>query len=67
MASYKDYTTICSSAPSEYLSIIGLQQKEKLIKRNLSIVSHNMNLLNKFFEKYAKYFEWVNLTKFFFS
>jgi aspartate/methionine/tyrosine aminotransferase len=58
-ASYKDYTSICNSVPSEFLSIVGLQNKEKLIARNLEIIRHNMTLLRSFFEKYDKYFEWV--------
>jgi aspartate/methionine/tyrosine aminotransferase len=31
MATFKDYTTICSSAPSELLSIIALRAKNKII------------------------------------
>jgi aspartate/methionine/tyrosine aminotransferase len=34
----KDYTTICSSAPSEILALIGLRAREWLIGRNVSIV-----------------------------
>jgi len=57
-ANYKDYTTICSSAPSEILSIIALQSKEKILKRNLTIIDSNLKLLNDFFSEFSNLFEW---------
>ncbi len=62
MASFKDYTSICSSAPSEYLSIIGLRNKDKLIQRNMDIIQNNLILLDAFFAKYSKYFSWIRPT-----
>ncbi|MBI1857733.1 MAG: aminotransferase class I/II-fold pyridoxal phosphate-dependent enzyme [Candidatus Melainabacteria bacterium] len=58
MAMFKDYTTICSSAPSEYLAIIGLKNKEKILKRNLGIISENLNKLNEFFNRHKSLFNW---------
>lgn len=58
LATYKDYTTICNSAPSEFLSIIALRNKEKLIKRNLEIVNGNLKLLNTFFKHHDRLFSW---------
>lgn len=58
MAAFKDYTTICSSAPSEFLSIIALRNKEKIFKRNLEIISKNLNTLDEFFNKYKDLFSW---------
>jgi aspartate/methionine/tyrosine aminotransferase len=55
---YKDYTTICSSAPSEILAIIGLRAKEKILKRNLGIIENNLKLLDLFFAKHGNLFEW---------
>jgi aspartate/methionine/tyrosine aminotransferase len=49
MASYKDYTTICNSAPSEFLSTIGLKHRETLWKRNRGLLSENLALLEDFF------------------
>ncbi|MFC2079761.1 aminotransferase class I/II-fold pyridoxal phosphate-dependent enzyme, partial [Candidatus Bipolaricaulota bacterium] len=37
VAEMKDYTTICSSAPSEWLATLGLRHREKFIRRNLDI------------------------------
>jgi len=59
VASFKDYTTICSSAPSEFLAIESLKAKEKLLSRNLSIVTHNLLILDSFFEKNKRYFSWI--------
>lgn len=57
-AIYKDYTTICSSAPSEILAIIALRAKDKILNRNLNIINSNLKLLDEFFAGYAKIFDW---------
>jgi aspartate/methionine/tyrosine aminotransferase len=57
-ALFKDYTTICNNAPCEILSIIALRNKEKIFKRNLKIISENLETLNSFFKKYDSLFEW---------
>jgi len=57
-AIYKDYTTICSSAPSEILAIIALRAKDKILKRNLDLIDSNLKILDKFFADHAKLFNW---------
>ena len=59
IASFKDFTSICNSAPSEFFSTLALKHKEHLIKRNLEIIDKNLKLLDKFFDKYNHLFEWV--------
>lgn len=59
MATFKDYTTICSSAPSELLSIIALRAKNKIISKHLTRIQRNIELLDNFFEEYENRFEWV--------
>jgi aspartate/methionine/tyrosine aminotransferase len=59
MAAFKDYTTICGSAPSEILSIIALRAKEKIIASHLTRIARNLNLLDDFFNEYKDMFEWV--------
>lgn len=59
LASYKDYTTICNSAPSEFLSLVALKNKDRLLKRNLGIVKPNLALANSFFKRYAELFSWI--------
>lgn len=58
IACFKDYTTICNNSPGEILSIIALRNKNKIIQRNLQIISENLNILNPFFAKYDSLFEW---------
>lgn len=55
----KDYTTICSPAPSEFLSALALRHREVLVTRNLGIVHANLPLLEGFFARHANVFEWV--------
>ena len=59
LKSFKNYTTICNSALSEFFSIVGLKNKDFLIKRNLEIIEKNLILLDEFFDKYSNYFSWV--------
>jgi aspartate/methionine/tyrosine aminotransferase len=56
---YKDYTTICSSAPSEVLSVMALRAKDKILRRNHEIIHDNLKLLEDFFSTYNKRFEWI--------
>ena len=58
MATFKDYLTICNSAPSEFLATLALQHKEQIVERNLAIIRHNLALLDQFFEKYSEVFAW---------
>ena len=58
----KDYTTICSSAPSEVLTALALRNRDVLLERNLGLVARNLPLLDGFFERHADTFEWVRPT-----
>ena len=58
----KDYTTICSSAPSEVLAAIALRNRHVLLERNLAIVERNLPLLDDFFDRHGDTFEWVRPT-----
>ena len=59
IAAMKDYTTICSSAPSEILSLIALRAKNRIIERHIDRIKRNLSILEKFFDKYAENFSWV--------
>lgn len=56
-AIFKDYTTICSSAPSEVLALIALRAKESLIRRSLKLVKDNLKLADDFFTEYSRIFQ----------
>ena len=57
--SLKHYTTICASAPSEFLTALAFRHRQKFIDRNLRIVSHNLKLLGEFFDRHNELFEWT--------
>jgi aspartate/methionine/tyrosine aminotransferase len=59
LAAFKDYTTICSPAPSEVLALIALRARDQVLARNRGIVAANLPLLDAFFERWAGIFEWV--------
>ena len=58
-AAFKDYTTICSSAPSEILALIGLRARDAVLDRSRAIVEANMVRLDGFFADHADRFAWV--------
>ena len=58
-ARMKDYTTICSSAPSEVLALIGLRAREWVLRRSRDIVATNLTLLDDFFARQADAVSWV--------
>ena len=55
---FKDYTTICGSAPSEILALIALRAKDTILARNQSIISRNLKILSDFFEENKSTFSW---------
>jgi aspartate/methionine/tyrosine aminotransferase len=55
---YKDYTTICSSAPSEVMALMGLRARDKISNRNIGIILQNLKHAGKFFERHAQLFHW---------
>jgi aspartate/methionine/tyrosine aminotransferase len=58
-ARMKDYTTICSAAPSEVLALIGLRAREGVLARSREIVAANLAVLDGFFERQAGALAWV--------
>jgi aspartate/methionine/tyrosine aminotransferase len=58
-AAFKDYTTICSSAPSEILALIALRARDRVLARSLRIVSDNLDLLDDFFRRRSAWFSWL--------
>ncbi|MCZ7572476.1 MAG: aminotransferase class I/II-fold pyridoxal phosphate-dependent enzyme [Ardenticatenaceae bacterium] len=58
-AAFKDYTSICNSAPSEILALIALRAREAVLARSLGIIERNLAHLDRFFAAWAGTFEWV--------
>lgn len=59
LAAFKDYTTICNSAPGEFLATIALKHVNRIIVRNREIIRKNLSLLYDFFDDYAHRFSWI--------
>ena len=59
MAAFKDYTTICNSAPSEFLAEVALRHRAGVVGRNLDLVRRNLAALNPFFAENKERFAWV--------
>ena len=57
--SFKYYTTICSSAPSEFLTDLALRHRDKIVDRNRQLVLSNLNLLTAFLVRHSKLFSWT--------
>ena len=55
---FKDYTTICNSAPAEILGLIALQNKEQILRRNLEIIRANIASAEQFFGSHPQQFAW---------
>lgn len=58
MAAFKDYTSICNSAPSELLAELALKHRDCLVERNLGIIRDNLALLDRFFARHGELFTW---------
>jgi aspartate/methionine/tyrosine aminotransferase len=58
-ARLKDYTTICSAAPSEVLALIGLRARDRVLSRSCEIVAANLAVLDEFFARHSDALTWV--------
>ncbi len=54
----KDYTTICGSAPSEILAIIALDNRETILKQQITRLQRNFGALEGFFDRYGDLIRW---------
>lgn len=57
VGSLKDYTTICGSAPSQVLALIGLRHRAKLLARSKEITAEGFAALVDFFGRHADKFD----------
>ncbi|WP_326834410.1 aminotransferase class I/II-fold pyridoxal phosphate-dependent enzyme [Amycolatopsis rhabdoformis] len=53
----KHYTSICNSAPSEILALIGLRARDTILARNRAVIAENVPKFSAFFENYQELFE----------
>ena len=58
VARLKDYTTICSSAPSEVLAICALRARERVLERSRAIVVAGLDAMARFAAEHADRVTW---------
>lgn len=58
-APLRDYTTMCSAAPSEFLAAIALEHKETLLARKMETARRNMQRFKDFLSDHADLLSWV--------
>ena len=58
-AAFKDYTTICNSAPSEVLALVALLAGGAVLARSRAIVRENLPRLDRFFGEWHDAFAWT--------
>jgi len=59
MDKFKDYTTICSSTPSEYLAELAVLNYKPIVGSNLNYVKQNKVLLSQIFEQFKEHLSWI--------
>jgi aspartate/methionine/tyrosine aminotransferase len=62
VALVRDYTTLCSPAPSEVLGIIALRAAPALLERSRGIIAANLAILDELFAAHAERIDWVRPT-----
>ena len=58
MERLKHYLSICNSGPSERLTLIALNNREKVLARNCAIVDENLPKWDAFFARHSDLFDW---------
>lgn len=56
---WKDYTTLCGSAPSEVLALMALRARDRLLARNRAILQGNLALLEDFVRSHPEWLSWT--------
>lgn len=59
ISAYKDYLSMCNSAPSEFLARIALQNRDRIRARNAGIIRDNLAILDSFMAEHADSLAWV--------
>jgi aspartate/methionine/tyrosine aminotransferase len=60
LAELKDYTTICGSAPSEVLALIGLRNRDEIAARNLAIIGDDLAAIEELAARRADILRWTS-------
>jgi aspartate/methionine/tyrosine aminotransferase len=59
IAGYKDFTSICGSAPSEFLAALALRHADRILDDTRALLTRNLEALSHFMERHATIFSWT--------
>lgn len=59
VAGYKDFTSICGSAPSEFLAALALRHADRILGETRRLLDRNLELLAAFMERRGDHFAWT--------
>ncbi len=59
VAGYKDFTSICGSAPSEFLAALALRHADRILGETRRLLDRNLELLTAFMERRQDHFTWT--------
>lgn len=58
LVNWKFYTSICASAPSEFLAMAAWKVRDQLRDRSVAQIEHNLELVEAFFQRWPDLFTW---------
>ena len=58
IVNWKFYTSICASAPSEFLALAAWKVRDQLRDRSVTQIEHNLKLADSFFARWPELFTW---------
>ena len=58
IVNWKFYTSICASAPSEFLALAAWKVRGQLRDRSVTQIEHNLKLADSFFARWPELFTW---------
>jgi aspartate/methionine/tyrosine aminotransferase len=58
IVNWKFYTSICASAPSEFLALVAWKVRDRLRERSIAQIEHNLKLAEDFFQRWPDLFTW---------
>jgi aspartate/methionine/tyrosine aminotransferase len=59
VAQIRDYTSLCSPAPSEVLGVIALRSADALVERSRAIIAANLQLVDALLAEHPERLDWV--------
>ncbi|NNF37474.1 MAG: aminotransferase class I/II-fold pyridoxal phosphate-dependent enzyme [Gemmatimonadetes bacterium] len=59
IGAYKDFTSICGPAPSEFLAAVALRHRDRLLSETRALLERNLAQLGSFMARHVTHFAWM--------